>query len=177
MKALTFDPISRDRLQSLHPSLQSEVYDVLQKCYKEDWSVRIDWAYRSHEEQQFLYKFGRTISGRIITNHPAGFSWHEYGLAVDICYFDRPNKRSIHYHDCDELQQLIIKNAVRLFKKCGWDNGDLWLSPEPWHVEKPHNLKLSYVQYLRKANKLINGKYPILNIDESRIDGEPHLEQ
>lgn len=46
---------------------------------------RVAQCLRSYEESDADYAKGRTVPGPIVTNAPAGRSWHNFGLAVD-CY-------------------------------------------------------------------------------------------
>jgi len=46
--------------------------------------LRFFETYRFRERQQYLYDQGRGRSGKIITNAQPGFSYHNYGLAVDF---------------------------------------------------------------------------------------------
>ena len=39
---------------------------------------------RTYAEQDALYAQGRTVPGEIVTNAAAGYSWHNFGNAVDL---------------------------------------------------------------------------------------------
>lgn len=83
------DKISQQRINQLHPYIRQRVIDALtyvntkvldpKKAY-----VRIAQGLRTFPEQDDLYAQGRTKPGKIVTNAPAGSSYHNYGLAVDI---------------------------------------------------------------------------------------------
>jgi peptidoglycan LD-endopeptidase CwlK len=47
-------------------------------------------GFRPNIRQEFLFAKGRSGPGSIITNAKAGFSWHNYGLAVDIVFDGSP---------------------------------------------------------------------------------------
>jgi peptidoglycan L-alanyl-D-glutamate endopeptidase CwlK len=51
------------------------------------YEVRITSGYRSYAEQDALYAQGRTTKGPIVTQAPAGYSWHNFGLSFDITLF------------------------------------------------------------------------------------------
>lgn len=56
---------------------------------KHGLSARIIQGYRSWAEQQAKYRQGRYGDTRPrVTNAPPGYSWHNYGLAIDIGLFD-----------------------------------------------------------------------------------------
>ena len=50
------------------------------------YSVVLSSGTRTFEEQAKLYNQGRTTHGEIVTNAKPGYSWHNYGLAGDLCF-------------------------------------------------------------------------------------------
>lgn len=50
--------------------------------------VRVVAGFRSFADQQERFERGRLKPGAIVTKSPAGHSWHNYGLAVDIVLND-----------------------------------------------------------------------------------------
>lgn len=46
--------------------------------------VLITDGYRTLEEQKIIFAQGRTTPGAIVSNSPAGWSYHNYSLAIDI---------------------------------------------------------------------------------------------
>lgn len=49
--------------------------------------VRFFELHRSHKRQSELYSQGRTTGGKVVTNAPAGMSYHQYGVAADLVMF------------------------------------------------------------------------------------------
>lgn len=47
--------------------------------------IEVVQAFRSWGQQQKEWAQGRTAPGPIVTNAPPGHSWHEFGMAVDVC--------------------------------------------------------------------------------------------
>lgn len=43
-------------------------------------------GYRSFDDQAALYEQGRTTPGKIVTKAKAGYSAHNYGIAIDWCF-------------------------------------------------------------------------------------------
>ena len=41
---------------------------------------------RTYDEQDALYEQGRTEPGKIVTNSRGGFSYHNWGLALDVAF-------------------------------------------------------------------------------------------
>ncbi len=81
---IPMDSISEDRLSQVHPLLASKVRQMAELLAQEGIVVRVIQGLRSWDEQAALYAKGRTAPGPVVTNADAGFSWHNYGLAVDL---------------------------------------------------------------------------------------------
>jgi peptidoglycan L-alanyl-D-glutamate endopeptidase CwlK len=78
------DSISEQRLKQVHPVLAAKVRAIADKLATESIYLRVVQGYRTLAEQDTLYKQGRSLPGPIVTNAPAGRSYHNYGLAVDV---------------------------------------------------------------------------------------------
>jgi len=79
------DSISEQRIKLLHPKAR----DTFKAFIEESELVtgktfRIVQGLRTIDEQNQLYAQGRTKAGNIVTNAKGGFSYHNYGLAIDI---------------------------------------------------------------------------------------------
>ena len=70
-------------LNILHPYVKYLAELFLKECENKGIKVEILATYRTINEQEELYKLGRTIPGAIITNVRGGYSHHNYGLAFD----------------------------------------------------------------------------------------------
>ena len=70
------------------PALAAKIYQLATTMASAGTMFRVTQGYRSWAEQDALYQRGRTTPGRIVTNAPAGDSWHEYGLACDVVPMD-----------------------------------------------------------------------------------------
>ena len=78
------DSISEARLQLVNPILSKKIHLLATMLQDENIVFRVTQGLRTWNEQDKLYQQGRTLPGKIVTNAPAGHSWHEYGLAVDL---------------------------------------------------------------------------------------------
>jgi peptidoglycan LD-endopeptidase CwlK len=78
------DKISEDRLALVHPELARRVRMLSDKCEAAGISIRVTCGLRTYDEQQELWDQGRSDPGQIVTNAMPGYSWHNFGLAVDI---------------------------------------------------------------------------------------------
>ena len=79
------DHISEVHLSLINPQLGRKIQQMAVMLEQEKISLIVTQALRSWQDQDRLYAQGRTAPGKIVTNAKGGESWHNYGLAVDIC--------------------------------------------------------------------------------------------
>jgi len=124
------DKITQDRIEKLHPSVVSEVKQIIDECntnLKGQAQVRITQGLRTFGEQTRLYSQGRTRPGKKVTNAKPGQSIHNYGLAIDICLII--NGKSASWDtakDWDNDQVADWYECVKVFAKHGWNWGGNW---------------------------------------------------
>lgn len=80
------DKISIARIELLHP----KVRDIFRAFIDEaegalGITLRVVQGLRTIAEQNELYAQGRTKPGKIVTKAKGGSSYHNYGLAIDVC--------------------------------------------------------------------------------------------
>ncbi len=115
---------SRD-IKDLNPVLQRGATEFLKRCKDRGLEVLITQTLRDVEYQNYLYEQGRTTEGKIVTNARGGESYHNFGLAFDIC----KNIKGQEYSD------------LSFFKKCGevWtEMGGVWGGNFEGFVDNPH---------------------------------------
>ncbi|AHV98971.1 M15 family metallopeptidase [Paenibacillus sabinae] len=91
--------------------------------------IVITQGLRTIDEQNALYAQGRTTRGQIVTNARGGYSYHNFGVAIDFALLlpdggvSWDTKRD---GDCDGLADWgeVVAQAKRL----GWDWGGDWRS-------------------------------------------------
>jgi hypothetical protein len=76
----------------MHPDFVALVNGMIAQLRGEGHDVRVIAGYRSFAQRQARFEQGRSASGKIVTDMPAGHSWHNYGLAVDIVLNDDDGK-------------------------------------------------------------------------------------
>lgn len=93
---LPANPISAQRLSTLHPVVRARAVAFLQLCAQGGLSVMVSQGLRSWEDQDALYARGRTLPpiGRkhVVTKAKGGQSYHNFGLAFDIVILDAVGK-------------------------------------------------------------------------------------
>lgn len=76
--------MSSRSLLDLVPPVRKKAEDFLSACKSAGIDVLIYCTYRSPEEQNELYKIGRSLPGKIVTNARGGQSWHNFHAAFDF---------------------------------------------------------------------------------------------
>ena len=78
---------SQNRLNKVHPELKKRVTALIEALATQGLTVEVVQGLRTFQEQNELFKQGRSKPGQIVTNAKGGQSNHNYGLAVDLCPF------------------------------------------------------------------------------------------
>lgn len=145
------DNISLQRCQLLHPKVKDEVIQLLTKVeakWPANIAVRVVQGLRTIEEQNALYAKGRTAPGSIVTNAKGGKSYHNYGLAFDICIL-KDGKVSW-------VVDAYWKDVVATFKAAGWKwGGDFKSIKDNPHFEKSFGYTVSALLAKYKAGKYV----------------------
>ena len=71
---------------NLKPIVKKAALAIISRCEDLKIPIRITEGYRSNIRQQELYNKGRVTAGTIVTNAKPGWSFHNYGIAFDICF-------------------------------------------------------------------------------------------
>ncbi len=125
MVAKTWDKFSDERIAKLHPKIREDAATLLNTVQEKlGIKLRVTQGFRSFKEQNDLYEQGRTKPGKIVTNAKGGESYHNYGLALDVC--EIRGRDAIW--DCD------WKKIAPIAKGLGWEWGGDWKS----FADRPH---------------------------------------
>jgi hypothetical protein len=85
---MKYDSTNKQRLSQLQPQVEKAALAALAQAEKEGIDVLITQGLRTYAEQNALYAKGRTAPGKIVTNARGGYSYHNFGLAFDICLIE-----------------------------------------------------------------------------------------
>lgn len=142
------DTTSEIRLQSVHPTLAAKVrlIDAEFQRQTDGDHLEVVQGLRSYAQQAALYAQGRTAPGNIVTDSPAGHSWHEFGLAVDAV---PRSLLPIRGWNPDSPLWGVITKIAQSYGLTNLDCGACW-----HHKDLPH-LELS-------------GRFPVSPDDEVR---------
>lgn len=82
------DDRSEKAIATLLPRVQPCARLLVIAAARQGITIKVTSALRTYAEQDDLYAQGRTAPGRPVTNAPAGYSNHNFGLAFDVTIFD-----------------------------------------------------------------------------------------
>lgn len=134
------DTITLARIELLHPKLRTEakeIYNEIVSALKGRATVRFTQTLRTIAEQDALYAQGRTKPGKIVTWAKGGKSYHNYGLAIDICLIIDGKEASWDItKDFDKDRISDWMEIVAIFKSRGWEWGGDWEKKDYPHFQK-----------------------------------------
>ena len=158
------DQKTLQRIQLLHPKVRTEadqIYNQITKELKGKSGCRFTHTLRTFAEQNDLYAIGRTKAGKIVTNAKGGFSYHNYGLAIDIVLMRDNNNDGIGDEaiwdtkiDIDGDGKRDWMEVVNVFKQFGWTWGGNWRFSDPPHFEKTFGKSVRELLALHTAGKV-----------------------
>jgi len=85
------DTRSEATIATLHPKVANIFRALVNGAAAYGYNIRLISGMRTYAQQSALYAQGRTAKGPVVTNAPAGWSNHNFGLAADIGVFDGNN--------------------------------------------------------------------------------------
>lgn len=129
------DSISETRLGEIAPQLAEKVRQMAQMLETENIVFRVTQGLRTWDEQQALWQKGRDEHGNvvdkasIVTKAPAGSSWHNFGLAVDIV----PDDSSLAGFQADwDIDHPVWRRCILIGDSLGLASGAEWRSFPDW---------------------------------------------
>ena len=128
---MTLDERSLRNLATLHPEVQPRMEAFLKAAKSlaapRGLDVRIISGTRSFIEQDALYAKGRTAPGPVVTRARAGYSLHNFGIAIDLGIFSADGKK---YHE----EHPLYRELGPLGESLGLEWGGRWKSI----IDEPH---------------------------------------
>ena len=116
----TIDPRSAANIATLRPYAQAKAREWLLKCLEAGINVKIITGTRTYKEQDALYAQGRTAPGLKVTNAPAGYSWHNFGVAWDFVVFDADGE--------PQWESPLMEECGKIAESLGHEWGGHWTS-------------------------------------------------
>jgi len=107
---VTIDVRSAANIATLRPDAQQKAREWLLKCLEAGINVKVICGTRTYKEQDALYAQGRSTPGPKVTNAPAGYSWHNFGVGWDFVVFDstgQPQWESPLMEKCGKIAESL----------------------------------------------------------------------
>jgi len=139
----------------MHPKVREEVrrmYESICQALTGRAVCRFTHTLRTFEEQNALFAQGRTAPGKRVTNARGGASFHNYGLAFDICLIvDGKTASWDMKSDFDQDRKSDWMEVVAIAKAQGWEWGGDWKKfPDAPHFQKTFGYTTKELMGLRK---------------------------
>jgi len=135
-------PINRN-ITDLHPAFAAQIQGFLDawNAAHPDQQLGMFEGLRVFPRQAELYAQGRTAPGSIVTNAPAGMSWHCYGLAADLVFDADPVKPGMQWTWDGKMPWPEMGAAAQA---AGLEWAGAWLHFKEFpHVQNPHGMQLA----------------------------------
>lgn len=173
MMTMTLEQVkgkSTAHLASLHPVVLAAATALIGRCYKRNIPILITQGLRTIAEQDTLYAQGRTKPGAVVTNARGGYSYHNYGLAVDFALL-LPNGSSVSWDMCRDGNNNLIadwQEVVLEAKALGFEWGGDWSSFKDYpHFQMAFGLTLTQLRAGAKpSTAAVEAEYIIINRKE-----------
>lgn len=170
------DPITIQRIEWIHPALRPEartIYDKIEKALSNQNMVcRFARTLSSFKEQDKIYNQGRYGNpGPIVTDARGGFSYHNYGLAIDVVFVLDKDKNGTYETpswdfkgDFDGDHKADWQEVDEIFKSHGWTglykkDKTRWDLP---HFQKTLGFSVHQLYNMHIAGKVDKDGYVIL---------------
>jgi peptidoglycan L-alanyl-D-glutamate endopeptidase CwlK len=127
------DPAGQLSGSGMNDTFTSKAFDTLRAVRREgmDMGAAPQGAYRSFEEQDRLFAKGRTAPGKKVTGARGGESWHNYGVAADLAFYNEGG--NITWPETGDYARLWTRYG-ELAKQQGLRWGGDWTGL----VDRPH---------------------------------------
>lgn len=113
--------INSRSVDDLNPKTRQMALNMLLACQNQGITLLITSTFRDAAAQDALYAQGRTKPGKVVTKAKAGFSWHNFRCAFDICPKDKFGK--LIWED-----RALYAKIGQIGKSCGLEWGGDWVS-------------------------------------------------
>ncbi|MBY0014038.1 M15 family metallopeptidase [Paenibacillus typhae] len=163
---------SAPRLKGLHPAVSAAADKLIERCYTCGVPILITQGLRTFTEQDRLYAQGRTAAGSIVTNAKGGYSYHNYGLAVDFALLlpDGSDASWDMKRDGDHDGAADWHEVVQQAKALGFEWGGDWSSFKDYpHFQLSFGLTIvNLLAGARPAPSAVEAVYKLINREEGQ---------
>jgi peptidoglycan L-alanyl-D-glutamate endopeptidase CwlK len=141
------DERSERAISTLILKVQPLARQLVKAAAQHGIKIKITSGTRTYAEQNLLYEQGRSKPGKQVTNARGGYSWHNFGIAVDVTIFD---------DNGPVWESPAYKTVGKLGKALGFEWGGDWqgdLVDEPHFQYNPGHITLAQARALHAQGK------------------------
>lgn len=122
-------------LSQLYQPFVNKAQELINNCNALNKIYIATCGLRTYEEQAKIYAKGRTTGtpGKYLTKAKPGQSPHNFGIAIDFCLDNDPNKPGLQPNYDDKEYKLLADEAIKL----GLDSGYYWHFQDTPHIQWP----------------------------------------
>ncbi|MBB6670462.1 M15 family metallopeptidase [Cohnella nanjingensis] len=136
-------------VSSLNPIVAAKMKTLVAEAKAKGIPILITDGFRSSQEQDALYRKGRSAGGAIVTNAKGGESYHNYGLAIDFAL--RTKDGGVIWdmeYDGNRNGQSDWMEVVAIAKRLGFAWGGDWKDfPDYPHLQMDFGLSIRELQW------------------------------
>lgn len=151
------DSYTLERINTLHPLVKKSMLSFVLESQLSvpNYNIRITDYYRTIEEQNELYELGRSKPGNIVTWAKGGYSYHNYGLAIDICFIDS-EESAVYKID-------LYNNIKQIYPKYNLEWGGEWDDkPDMPHYQMTFGYSTNELLYMYNTGMIDEKGYVII---------------
>lgn len=115
MNTELYTKINRD-YSKLAPFFAEKLRQAVEECNEAGLSVALFEGYRSPDRQDWLYGQGRTREGKKVTYATGWQSWHQYGLAADLCFKENGSWVWRKDHPWERVHEIFHRHGFETLK-------------------------------------------------------------
>lgn len=161
---------SASRLAGLHPVVHAAAEELIERCYSNGVPILITQGLRTTAEQDALYAQGRTKPGAIVTNARGGYSYHNYGLAIDFALL-LPDGSGVSWdmkRDGDKDRIADWHEVVQEAKRIGFEWGGDFTSIKDYpHFQMSFGMTIAALRAgLKPSQAQITAAYKLIDKKE-----------
>jgi peptidoglycan L-alanyl-D-glutamate endopeptidase CwlK len=137
------------KVTQLHPVVAANKQKLITQSEKIGIPIVITSDFRSSDEQDALYRKGRSDGGSIVTKVKGGQSYHNYGLAIDFALLSSKGKVIWDTeYDGNRNGKSDWMEVVAIAKKLGFTWGGDWNSfPDYPHLQMDFGYSIRELQW------------------------------
>ncbi|MDB5344275.1 MAG: ycdD [Schlesneria sp.] len=147
---MTYEARNAVTLNGVHPSLRYKLIQLLDLLRLNGEDVLLYEGFRTIDQQNADWQVGRDIDGRVIgttiTDAKGGYSFHNYGLAVDFAPVGPLGVPLSKRNMLEWSAKARYEAIARLAQTLGLEWGGTWPKPDKPHLQYADGLSITAVR-------------------------------